>query len=130
MCENIPSTKDILIIDRGDNWRSFAVDALCQEGYNTTGSKTYTVPSDNIYDLILLGCDEIGEEESLFIRDTRIHQHVIVVASMEGHRFSVIRRGFLSGAYDVMLKPMGHKSLLEDVRDALSLVKRKSLLHP
>jgi DNA-binding response OmpR family regulator len=121
MREDTHTMKHILIIDRGDNWRRFAVKTLSQEGFNTTERKTYDIPNDDKYDLIVLGCDDIGDEEVKLIHDARISEHIIVVAAMDGHRFSAIRRGFLSGAHDVLVKPLGCKSLLENVKDSLYL---------
>jgi len=124
ICTDEPQSCSILIVDHHRYWCNFAVDTLHEAGFiKAIGSNNYEIPQ-GIFSLVLLGCDSIGDSEADFIQDARRQQHPIVVAAMEGHESSIIRKGFVYGALDVLAKPLGKNLLLQTTIESLDYVER------
>jgi len=119
MCEAPAQAKRILVVDQGTNWLHFAANTLCEEGYEAVQRGTYDLSEGERYDLILLGCEVIREQEEHFIRIAREKNYFIAVAALDAFRSAEMRRGFLSGANDVLIKPLGRTSLVHDFQELM-----------
>ena len=116
--------KRILLIALEDRWRNESKSALGAEGFNVDATNNYSYldpegdNQDVTYDLVILGCADIGRDERTLIErvlDNR--EHLLVLIS----KFSWprVRSVFLAGASDVANRPLEPSRLVEVVNQAL-----------
>ncbi len=132
--ESMLRGKRILLIDRQDAWRRRSANGLRAAGANVVESDTYIYPppmsgefpgSDNPFDLVILGCPSVRQEERELISRILEYDHRLLVLSTS-LPWLTMRSVFLTGADDVTDKPYNSAKLISVVIEALEAIKPRN----
>lgn len=129
--ENRLKGKRILLIDQKDTWRRRSANDLRLAGAQVYESGSYEYPppafaqsaeTDALFDLVILGCLRVREEESKLIRSIVSYDHRLLVLS-GSLPWPTMRSVFLTGADDVTNKPYDSAKLINVVVQALEAIR-------
>ncbi len=126
--DSIEKRGRILLIDLQDEWRERSARALESEGYEVSVLDNYSYPpsgqetSTERFDLVILGCASIGNEErDLIDRIVSYHDHLMVLST--ALPWPLMRLVFLAGVDDVADKPYDSLRLVKLIEQAFDAMK-------
>jgi DNA-binding response OmpR family regulator len=115
----------IVLIDRQDYWRGQAAAALSDAGLSVLVTHSYDAALEGLGrdgtrpDLVILGCSEVGPDESHLV-DVLVRQQLPVLVLSTELTFQAVQALFSAGVSSVERKPFDMPQLVGIVRLALS----------